>query len=278
MSIEGGMHRAVDRAESVAATALQVFVKSARQWAPKPLDAAEIDRFRERTAEQELARHTLAHSSYLINLASPERALRERSRRALADEVGRCEKLGIPYLVLHPGSHVGSGEGPGLRRVAEVLDRVLDDDGGVEVLLETTAGQGTNLGHRFEQLAEVLERAENRARLGVCFDTCHALAAGYEFRDAASASDLFRRFDGVIGLDRLKAFHLNDSKFGIGTRKDRHEHIGHGEVGLEAFRLILNDPRFRDLPMVLETPKGDDLSEDRENLGVLRAMIPGARR
>jgi deoxyribonuclease-4 len=277
MSIEGGMHRAVDRAESVAATALQVFVKSARQWAPKPLDTVEIDRFRERTAEQGLTRHTLAHSSYLINLASPQRALRERSKRALADEVRRCEKLGIPYLVLHPGSHVGSGEGPGLRRVAKALDRVLGEDGGVLLLLETTAGQGTNLGHRFEQLAEILERAENRSRLGVCFDTCHALAAGYEFRDASSASDLFRRFDDVIGLDRLKAFHLNDSRFGIGTRKDRHEHIGRGEVGLEAFRLILNDPRFRDLPMVLETPKGEDLAEDRENLAVLRAMISGAR-
>jgi len=286
MSIEGGLPRAVERARQVDATALQVFVKSSRQWAGKPLDDRETEAFRRGAEEAGLAGQTLAHAGYLINLASPDAAARERSALALQDELERCVRLAIPLLVIHPGSHLGSGEEAGLARVVEILDRLLlpgrraagGGRGGVKVLLETTAGQGSNLGFRFEQIGWILERARSQARLGVCFDTCHVLAAGYEFRDAASYRETLRSFDRAIWLDRLLAFHLNDSKQPLGSRKDRHEHIGRGEVGLEPFRLILRDRRFRDLPMVLETPKGPELREDVENLSILRAMLPESRR
>jgi deoxyribonuclease-4 len=289
MSIAGGLHRAIDHAEAVDATALQVFVKSARQWSSQPIAVEEAQRFRERAGESGLGPHTLAHASYLINLAAPAGPVRRRSLVALADEIARCELLAIPYLVLHPGSHTGAGEEAGLERIVRALDEVLAPSGGrskrdrsangiTTVLLETTAGQGATLGHRFEHLAYVLERARSTERLGVCFDTCHALAAGYEFRDRRSFRATFREFDEVVGIDRLHGFHLNDSKHPFGSRKDRHEHIGRGEVGLEAFRLILADRRFRRIPMVLETPKGPDLAEDRENMSVLRQMLPVSRR
>jgi deoxyribonuclease-4 len=282
MSIQGGLPRAVERARAVDATALQVFVKSNSQWAARPLEPAEATAFRRAARAAGLQRHTIAHASYLLNLASPQRALREASIRALRIELERCDALGIGGLVLHPGSHVGIGEEAGLDRVARALDRALGyrRAGGrargaprARVLIELTAGQGSNLGCSFEQLAFLFERARSRSRLRVCFDTCHALAAGYEFRDAPSYRETFDRFDRLLGLGRLAAFHLNDSKTPLGSRRDRHTHIGEGEVGLEAFRLILNDRRFAELPMVLETPKGEDLAEDRRNLGVLRAMI-----
>jgi len=288
MSIGGGLYRAVDRARSVDATALQVFVKSARQWNAKPLDRADVESFRREAADSGLEPYTLAHASYLINLATPDERLRQRSVAALQDEVERCELLGIPFLVLHPGSHGGSGEDAGLERIVRGLDQVLapprrkttpgNSGGATTILLETTAGQGATLGHRFEHLAHVLDRARRGGRLGVCFDTCHSLAAGYEFRDRRSYRSTFSEFDRTIGISRLRAFHLNDSKHPLGSCKDRHEHIGRGEVGLEAFRLILNDRRFRTVPMVLETPKGVDLAEDRENMTVLRQMLPVSRR
>lgn len=287
MSIEGGLERAVDRAQQIDATALQLFVKSSRQWAGKALGVGEAETFRRRVAEAGLSDHTLAHAGYLINLAATDLTVRRRSTQALRDELSRCDRLGIPFLVIHPGSHVGSGEEVGLARVVKILDRLLlakdegrrEKTGGrVTVLLETTAGQGSNLGYRFDQIGWILEQARCGDRLGVCFDTCHVLAAGYEFRDAASYRETFRRFDREIGLDRLLAFHLNDSKQPLGSRKDRHEQIGRGEVGLEAFRLLLADRRFRERPMVLETPKGPDLREDVENLAILRAMLPESRR
>jgi deoxyribonuclease-4 len=282
MSVSGGLHRAVDRAELVGATALQLFVKSSRQWSASRPTPEEVRLFRRRLEKSGLRRYTLAHASYLINLASPDAAVRERSVAALVDELGRCAELRVPYLVVHPGSHVGAGEEAGLRRVVRALDRLFAAPdrchGGVMLLLETTAGQGSNLGHRFEQLAWILERARRSSRLGVCFDTCHALAAGYEFDKRQTFNRTFGEFDRLIGLDRLKAFHLNDSKHDAGSRRDRHEHIGSGRVGLESFRLILNDRRIRDLPMVLETPKGEDLAEDRGNLATLRSLIPRSRR
>lgn len=280
MSIAGGFHRAVERAVEVGATALQVFVKSARQWKAAPLTSEATEEFRHATAMAGLAEHLLAHASYLINLASPRAELRKRSQDALAIEVERCAVLGIPFLVLHPGSHDGAGERRGLERLARGLDglyranaRRAADRRKVTILLETTAGQGNCLGAGFDEIAWVLENARCADRLGVCFDTCHALAAGYEFRDRRSYLETVRELDRIIGLQHVRAFHLNDSIHGLGSRRDRHEHIGRGEVGLDAFRLILNDRRFRRVPMVLETPKGPDLSEDRVNLGVLRAMI-----
>lgn len=278
MSIGGGLPEAVARARAVEATALQLFVKSANQWRARPFAPGEVERFRATARDARLEGHILAHASYLINLASPDEALWERSIAALVEELVRCQALGIPWLVVHPGSHMGAGEQAGLARVALALDRATaaTPDSQVGILLETTAGQGRCLGGRFEQIAWVLDRAASGDRLGVCFDTCHALVSGYEFRDARSYGKTFDAFDRTIGLARLRAFHLNDSKTGLGSRCDRHEHIGRGQVGLQAFRLLLNDPRFLNLPMVIETEKGDDLAEDRANLGMLRSLLsPG---
>ncbi len=281
MSIAGGMSRAVERAVAVDATALALFVKSSNQWAARAFATGEAEAFRASAVAAGLSRHTVAHASYLVNLASPDGALRDRSAAAFREEVERCAALGIPYLVVHPGSHMGDGPDAGVARVAESLDRALGVarrgargiGAPVEVLLEITAGAGHTLGSRFEEIAAMIERAKSSHRLGMCFDTCHALASGIEFRDARSYAETFRRLDRTVGLDRLKAFHLNDSKGDLGGRLDRHEHIGRGKVGLDAFRLILNDRRFRDVPMVLETPKGDDLAEDRVNLAVLRSLV-----
>lgn len=274
MSIAGGLPQAVARARAVDATALQVFVKSSNQWAARPFAPGEVEAFRDASREAGLARHTLAHASYLINLASPDDALWEKSIAAFRVELDRCDALGIPWLVVHPGAHVGSGVSGGMARVAEALRRALPPSAhGAGVLLETTAGQGTSLGSRFEELGEILKAANHSERVGVCLDTCHLLAAGYEFRSAATYGETMAQLDRVVGLERLFGVHLNDSKGDLGCRRDRHEHIGKGKVGIEAFRLILADPRLRDVPMVLETEKGDDLAEDRVNLAVLRSVL-----
>jgi deoxyribonuclease-4 len=274
MSIAGGLPQAIARARAVEATALQVFVKSSNQWAARPFAPGEVEAYREASREAGLDRHTLAHASYLINLASPDDALWEKSIAAFRIELDRCDALGIPWLVVHPGAHVGSGVASGIARLAEGLHRALPATGqGAGVLLETTAGQGSTLGASFEELGEILKAANDPERVGVCFDTCHVLAAGYEFRSAATYRETLTALDRAVGLDRLRGIHLNDSKGDLGCRRDRHEHIGKGKVGLEAFRLILTDPRLQDVPMVLETEKGDDLEEDRVNLRVLRSVL-----
>ena len=273
MSIAGGLPLAIERARAVDATALQVFVKSSNQWAARPFAAGEADAYRDASRKAGLTRHTLAHASYLINLASPDDVLWEKSIAAFRVELDRCATLGIPWLVVHPGAHVGSGAEKGIARVAKALDRSLTPEGGAGVLLENTAGQGSTLGARFEELGAILGAAKRKERLGVCFDTCHALAAGYDFRTASGYAATMNALDREVGLDRLLGFHLNDSKTDLGSRRDRHEHIGKGKVGLPGFRLILSDRRFRDVPMVLETEKGDDLAEDRVNLEVLRSLV-----
>jgi len=275
MSIAGGMPKALERAGAVEATALQVFVKSSNQWAARPLPEDEVATFRRESRRAKLDRHTLAHASYLINVASPDPALWEKSVVALGDELARCAQLAIPWLVIHPGSHVGQGADAGLTRIAQALVRVLarKDTGDAGVLLENTAGQGSSLGGRLEDLAAILDRAKAPPRLGVCLDTCHALAAGYEIRDAASYEAFLAATDRTVGLSRVRGFHLNDSKGDLGSRLDRHEHIGKGRLGLPPFGFLLNDRRFAEVPMVLETPKGDDLAEDRMNLAALRSLV-----
>ena len=273
-SIAGGLYKAFERAQSATCDAVQIFVKSNRSWAVKPLEEDEIAQFKAK-AEETGIRPVVAHTSYLLNLGTPDELLWEKSRNMLITELERCEALEVPWLVLHPGSHVGSGEKAGLERVAQGLGEVHAATPGfrARILLETTAGQGDSLGHTFEQLARIIELTPQGERLGVCLDTCHVFAAGYELRTVEGYAATMEAFDKAIGLQRLKALHLNDSKGELGERKDRHEHIGKGHIGLEGFRNVVNDPRLAGLPGLLETPKGDDLEEDRENLRALRALV-----
>jgi deoxyribonuclease-4 len=273
-SIAGGLYKAFDRARSVGCETVQIFVKPNRAWAVKPLTEEDVTRFEAKAKETGIW-PVVGHASYLLNLSTPDEALWTKSRDVLLVELERCEALGLPYLVLHPGSHVGAGEPAGLARVAQALGEVhaATPDFRVQVLLETTAGQGSGLGYSFEHLAWLMERAPEGERLGVCFDTCHVFAAGYELRTPEGYAATMNNFDRVIGLKRLKAIHLSDSKGDLGSRKDRHEHIGKGHIGLQGFRHVLNDPRLAGLLGLLETPKSADLHEDRENLAVLRGLV-----
>ncbi len=288
MSIAGGLPRAVERARATGCDALQIFTKSSGQWRARPLPDAEIAEFR-RLSVDLAVRPVIAHASYLINLASPDDTLRARSSAALGEELDRAEALGLLGVVLHPGSYTTSTEQAGLARIAGGIAKVMADrpDHRTMLLLEHTAGQGTNLGHTFEQLQTIIaevERAGTATAIGVCLDTCHLLAAGYDLGSDTGYADTIRQLDATVGLRRLKALHLNDSKTPRGSRVDRHTHIGNGHVGLGAFRRLLTDPRLEDLPMVLETPKarsGNTLgtepdSMDLENLRMLRALLEDA--
>ncbi|HET8523230.1 MAG TPA: deoxyribonuclease IV [Thermomicrobiales bacterium] len=274
MSISGGHDLALTRAHAVQMTSCQLFTKNASQWKAKPIDPAVIERFQQQREATGIA-HLVAHDSYLINVASPDDALWEKSRLALIDELDRCDQLGVPYLVAHPGGHVGSGEDAGIARIAEAINRIHDErpEGQAKILLETTAGQGTHLGRTFEELAAIIDKVEDKSRVAVCFDTCHVFAAGYDLRDADVYEATMTAFDEIIGLDLLKVLHLNDSKKGLGSRVDRHAPIGEGELGLTAFELIMNDERLAGLPGVLETPKGDNDEEDARNMATLRSLI-----
>ena len=274
MSIAGGLDLAFARLSQVGGEALQMFLRNERRWQTPPLTQEVVARFREAHEE---SRHLpiAAHDSYLINLAAPDPLVQERSVAAFADELEAAEALGIPLLVTHPGSHLGQGVEAGLERFVQGMDRAiaLSRMSSVVVLIETTAGQGTNLGSTFEEIAFILGRSRHGDRLGVCLDTCHCFAAGYDLRTPEVYEETVRRFERIIGLKRLKFFHLNDSKGGLGSRLDRHEHIGKGKIGLAGFQLVLKDVRFREHPMVLETPKGKDLKEDKKNLKVLRSLM-----
>jgi deoxyribonuclease-4 len=274
MSISRGLDAAIVSGHDVGCETIQLFTRSPRQWKARLLLHEEIVCFRQRQAEMGID-PIVAHDCYLINLASPDEELWQKSLDVFIEELGHCRALGIPYLILHPGSHVGSGEDAGLKRVAAALESAREETEGygVVVLLENTAGQGTNLGSTFRQLSAILQSVSDDSWLGVCFDTCHAFAAGYELRSRDGYESTWRELGDQIGLERLAVIHLNDAKGDLGSGLDRHEHIGHGMLGLEPFRMLLNDERFKHLPMVLETPKGPDLAEDRENLAVLRGLV-----
>ncbi|UCF06899.1 MAG: deoxyribonuclease IV [bacterium] len=273
MSIAGGVHLALERGRSIGCNAIQLFVKSPSQWRAAKLDEEEVECFRE-----DLRLFTpgfvLTHTSYLINLASPDRAILARSRKGFLEEVRRSILLGIPAIVLHPGSHRGAGEERGIATIAESLNLIIDQtaDSQLTILLETTAGQGDTIGHRFEQLARIIDFVKEPKRIGICYDTCHSFAAGYDIRTKRAYRKTFEAFDSILGLERLMAFHLNDCLKGLGSRVDRHTHIGAGELGLPAFRLLMRDERFFDRPMILETPKGPDMKEDIKNLSILRSL------
>jgi deoxyribonuclease-4 len=273
-SIAGGVEKALERGQEVGCDTIQIFVKSPNRWASKPLAEENVVAFKKAVAETGIW-PVFAHSLYLINLATPDDALWNKSLAALADDLERCEQLGLPGLVLHPGSHRGSGEEVGIDRIAAALDEVHTRLPGyqVQVWLEITAGQGDHLGYEFGQLRAMIDGVQAPERLGVCFDTAHAFAAGYELRTREGYEATWAEFDQALGLGRLKAIHLNDSKKELGSRVDRHDHIGKGLLGLEPFRFLLNDPRFHGIPMTLETDKGPDLAEDKENLAILRGLI-----
>jgi deoxyribonuclease-4 len=273
-SIAGGVEKSLVRGQEVGCETIQIFVKTPNRWVSKALAEENVVAFKEAVAETGIW-PVFAHSLYLINLATPDDALWLKSLDALTDDLERCELLGLPGLVIHPGSHMGSGEEAGIARISSALDEVHARLPGynVQVWLETTAGQGAYLGYTFAQLRAMIDGVKDPARLGACFDTAHAFAAGYELRTREGYDATWAEFDEMLGFDRLKAIHLNDSKKELGSRVDRHEHIGKGLLGLEPFRLLLNDPRFYGLPMTLETEKGPDLAEDKENLAVLRSLI-----
>ena len=274
MSVAGGFDKAVDRAVQAGCDSVQIFTKNNNQWRAKPIEDAQVEAFAARLAGTGI-RPVVAHDSYLINLASPDDELWNKSIDAFRVELERCELLSVPYLVTHPGAFVKSTEEEGIQRIAEALNRVHESLPGYKVLtlLETTAGQGSSIGHRFEQLAAIIEKVSAPERVGYCLDTCHVFAAGYEIRTEEGYAETIGAFDSILGLDNLKAFHFNDSKRELGSHVDRHDHIGAGQIGLEGFRHFVNDSRFDDRAALLETPKSDDLHEDVENLARLRDLI-----
>jgi len=274
VSIAGGTPNAIDRAVELRVAACQIFVKNASRWKGKPLSADEVSSFRKRRSEAGI-RSVIAHGTYLVNLSATVAANRERSVATLGDELDRAQALGLDGLVVHPGAHLGAGEAEGLRRNARSLDRVLSrrPETTTPILLESTAGQGTVLGYRLEQLAEIIDLCPAGDRLGICLDTCHLFAAGYPIHRPEGLDQLLRRVEALFGLDRLRCLHLNDSRYPLESRRDRHANIGQGEIGPDAFRWIVNEKRLEAVPMILETPIGEDGAGHQEDLERLRAMV-----
>ena len=273
ISIAGGPSKAIDRALSIGCTAIQIFVKSNMQWFSKPLDESELRDFHDHPRRNEL-KSIFGHTGYMINMGAVNPEFHDKSLRALSEELIRADQLSLPFLVLHPGAHMGAGEKAGLSKITTSLDRVLDGIPKVKtrIALETTAGQGTSLGCRFEHLAWILEHSNHPDRLCICLDTAHVFAAGYDISTDERTADVFEEFDKIIGIHQLAAIHCNDSKTKFNSRVDRHEHIGKGEIGTGAFRFIMRDNRFAMIPKVLETPKGPALLEDVENMKTLLSL------
>jgi deoxyribonuclease-4 len=273
MSIRGGVSMAIERARSIRCTAMQIFVKNNMQWFAKALTREEIHAFLSHVQRGELL-SVFGHANYLINLAATNPLFHTNSIQALAEELVRADQLELPFLVLHPGAHLGAGEEAGLEKIVDSVNEVFRRIPKVrtKIALEITAGQGSCVGHRFEHLAHIIANVGEPDRLCVCLDTAHLFAAGYDIGNEPGVRKTFREFDRVIGRSRLAAIHVNDSKTGRGSRVDRHEHIGKGRIGLDAFRFIMRSPRFRKIPKVLETPKGNDLAEDVINLKTLQRL------
>ena len=271
MSMAGGIHLAIERGESIGCTAIQLFTKSNRQWHAKPLTHEEITLFKD-AWKQSSIQSVVTHATYLINIGSPDKEIEKKSMDALAMELARSSSLDIPYLVLHPGSHINSDEESCLQRISDNLNTLLKKAPNITILLETMAGQGTNIGYTFEHLAQIIKLSDFKNQLGVCLDTCHVFAAGYDFRTEKTYKAMWEQFDKTIGLKKLKAIHLNDSKEELGSRVDRHTDIGKGKIGLKAFELLVNDPNFFDIPKILETPK-NGLTEDEHNMKTIIELL-----
>lgn len=275
-SISGGIHTAFERGSAVGCTTIQVFTKNNNQWYGKPLTEADVQIYKICQKKSRI-RSVIAHTAYLINLCSTNKDVSAKSRKAFKDELFRCEMLGIRALVFHPGSHLGAGEKDGIKRIAESLNIIHEQTKDYKVLsvLETTAGQGTSIGFRFEHLREIIDLVEETKRMGVCVDTCHIFAAGYDIRTEKGYQRTFEDFDAVLGFDRLRVFHVNDSKKHLASRVDRHQHIGEGMIGNLPFRFLMNDRRFQKIPKIIETPKSADMYEDLVNLRKLRSFVTG---
>lgn len=274
MSIAGGLHKAIERAVAAGCGTLQIFTRSSNQWKGKPVSDADAELFRSTFAASGL-HEVISHDIYLINLAAPPGDTRDKSLAAFADEMATCARLGINKIVMHPGSHTSDTPEVGLQRVVEAFDQLFSEVPQYQgrVLLETTAGQGTNLGRHFEELRTIIDNSRYPERFAICFDTCHTFVAGYDTTTIQGYQAVMDEFDRILGLERLQCFHFNDSKKGLGSRVDRHDHIGQGMLGLEPFRSIMNDPRFVTIPKILETPKGDSDEMDQINLALLRGLV-----
>jgi deoxyribonuclease-4 len=273
ISIAGGLYKAFDRGESIGCTAMQIFTKSNRSWFDKKLTEGEINAWKERW-KSSTVKEVVVHSSYLINIGAKTPETEKNSVAALKDELHRCQSLGIPYLVLHPGSHVGAGEEKCIKQIAQNLDTVLESgDGTTSILLETMAGQGTNVGSTFEQIAQIRSLAEHKKNIGVCLDTCHIFSAGYNIASDEGYYETMKKFDDIVGLSLLKIIHLNDSKTPCNSHKDRHEALGQGSIPLTTFSLIMNDKRLASIPKILETPSDDDMQLYASEIKLLKKMI-----
>lgn len=249
---KAGLSKAVEKAESIGCTAMQIFTKSNRTWFAKKISTTESNLFKNALKKSNIS-EVIVHAAYLINLAAKDTAVKNKSLKSLKEEMKRCEQLGIKYLVLHPGAHVGEGEEEGIIKIAKNLDSVMESTT-TTILLETTAGQGTNIGYTFEQIKKIRTLCRHKRRIHVCLDTCHIFAAGYDIRTEKTYKETLKAFDKIIGLKNLKAIHLNSSKTGLGSKKDRHENIGKGTIPLLTFKLIMNDSRLKNIPKILETP------------------------
>ena len=274
MSIAGGLHYAPERGTKAGCGVIQLFTQNSNQWRGKPIPDADVELFRQKWAEAGL-HEIVSHDIYLINLAAAPGEVLDKSLASFREEMERCARLGIAKIVMHPGSHLGDGEETGIKRICEAFDFLFPavPEYSGKILLETTAGQGSNIGYRFEQLRAIMDGSAFPDRFAVCYDTCHTFAAGYDFTTPAGYAEVFDEFDRVLGLERLACFHVNDSVKGLSCRVDRHEHIGKGSMGLEPFRILVNDPRFLTIPKILETPKGEDDELDLMNLATLRGLV-----
>ena len=274
MSISGGVFNSLLFGEELGCTTIQIFTKNNNQWKAKEITPEDVKKFFENQKKTEIS-PVVGHTGYLINLASPKENVYNQSRESILVELKRAELLGLPYLVMHPGSHLGSGEKDGIKKIARSIDWLHRKTKGfkVKILLETTAGQGSAIGYRFDHLAEIIEWVKDSKRLGVCYDTCHTFAAGYDIRTKGAYEATFKEFDKVVGLSRLKVIHVNDSLKDLGSRVDRHQHIGEGKIGLAGFRLLMNDKRWEKIPKILETPKEGKTARDIKNLSLLKSLV-----
>ncbi|MCF7729154.1 MAG: deoxyribonuclease IV [Chthoniobacterales bacterium] len=277
ISTEGGPNRAIERAVSIGCTAMQIFVKNNMQWFARPFTQEEASAFSQHKLRSKLG-VVIAHAGYLINLGVEKTQNHEKSLRSLTEELIRCDQLQIPFLILHPGSHLGAGTTSGIRCVVESLNQIHAEHPNLQVriALETTAGQGSCLGSSFEELASILDKVSSPERLRICLDTAHVFAAGYDLSSPHGAEKVFQKFDHIVGLQQLCALHINESKASLGSRVDRHENLGQGKIGLEAFRWIMQAEELTSIPKILETPKGKDLAEDLVAMKLLRSFIPNS--